>query len=77
MGVPQGLYTNVHCLHLEQAFETLLGEMKLDTDVLDETFALQLYWSYSKHTVVCANITILCCVTVVCLCKIIEKSVMG
>ena len=33
---------NVHCLHLEQAFETLLEEMKLDTDVLDETFALQL-----------------------------------
>ena len=27
---------NRHCLHLEQAFETLLEEMKLDTDVLDD-----------------------------------------
>ena len=26
------------CLHLEQAFETLLKEMKIDTDVLEETF---------------------------------------
>ena len=36
---PWGLYANIHGLHLEQAFETLLEEMKLDTDVLDETFA--------------------------------------
>ena len=28
------------CLHLEQVFETLVEEMKLDTDVLEETFAL-------------------------------------
>ena len=28
------------CLHLEQAIETVLEEMKLDTDVLEETFAL-------------------------------------
>ena len=28
------------CLHLEQAFETVLKEMKLDIDVLEETFAL-------------------------------------
>ena len=28
------------CLHLEQAFETVLNEMKLDIDVLEETFAL-------------------------------------
>ena len=35
MGVPpRGFYRNRHCLHLEQAFETLLEEMKLDTDVL-------------------------------------------
>ena len=27
-------------MHLEQAFETLLEEMKLDTDALEETFAL-------------------------------------
>ena len=49
------------CLHyLEQAFETLLEEMNLDT-------------------VTCANtcITMLCCVTAVGLCKIIEKSVVG
>ena len=26
------------CLHLEQAFETLLKEMKIDTDVPEETF---------------------------------------
>ena len=30
------------CLHLEQAFETVLEEMKLDTDVLEETLALSL-----------------------------------
>ena len=28
------------CLNLEQAFETVLEEMKLDTDVLKETWAL-------------------------------------
>ena len=34
---PGGFYRNRHCLHLEQAFETLLEEMKLDTDhVLDD-----------------------------------------
>ena len=32
----------MQCLHLEQASETLLEEMTLDTDVLDETFSLQL-----------------------------------
>ena len=43
-----------HCLDFEQAFETLLEEMKLDTDILDETFTLQLeYWSFSECTVVC------------------------
>ena len=29
-------------LHLEQVFETVLEEMQLDTDALEETFALQL-----------------------------------
>ena len=52
MGVPppspRGFYRNRHCLHLEQAFETLLEEMKLHTDVfifkslMIETFASQL-----------------------------------
>ena len=28
------------CLHLELVFETLVEEMKLDTDALEETFAL-------------------------------------
>ena len=27
------------CLHMEQAFETLVEEMKVNTDVLEETFA--------------------------------------
>ena len=53
---------NIHCLHLEQALETLLEEMKLDTNVLDETFALQLelvfFRAYSylrkyNHAVLC------------------------
>ena len=30
------------CLHLEQTFETVLEEMKLDTEVLEETFTLKL-----------------------------------
>ena len=30
------------CLHLEQTFETVLEEMKLDTDVLEEAFTLKL-----------------------------------
>ena len=34
------LFTYTVCLHLEQAFETVLKEMKLDIDVLEETFAL-------------------------------------
>ena len=50
--------------------------MKLETDVLDETFALQLElvffqayscWREYNHAVLCYG----------CLCKIIEKSVMG
>ena len=69
MGVPPRACTQIYTMHLEQAFETLLEEMKLDTDVLDETF--------TECTVACAYITMLCCVTAVCLCKIIEKSVMG
>ena len=36
-----------------------------------------LNWSFSKHTVACANITMLCCVTAICLRKIMDKSVMG
>jgi len=28
------------CLHLEQIFEAVLEEMKLDTDILEETFTL-------------------------------------
>ena len=32
--------TKFVCLHLEQVFETLVEEMKLDTDALEETFAL-------------------------------------
>ena len=34
------LFVYTVCLHLEQAFETVLKEMKLDRDVLEETFAL-------------------------------------
>ena len=34
-------------------------------------------WSCFKHKVACVNITMLRCVTAVCLCKIIEKSVRG
>ena len=33
---PGCFFRNRHCLHLEQAFETLLEEMKFDTDVLDD-----------------------------------------
>ena len=41
------------CLHLEQAFETLLEEMKLDTDVLEETFPsynLNFYFYFYFYT---------------------------
>ena len=65
---------------MEKAFEILLEEMKLDTDVLEETFRFITrikYWSSFEHTVAFANITMPCCVTAVGLCKIIEKSVMG
>ena len=65
------------CLHLEQAFETLLEEIKLDTDILEKHSFYNLNWSCFKHTVACSNITMPCCVTAVGLCKIIEKSVMG
>ena len=34
------LFIYTVCLHLEQAFETARKEMKLDIDVLEETFAL-------------------------------------
>ena len=41
------------CLHLEQAFETLLEEMKLDTDLLEETFRsynLNFYFYFYTYT---------------------------
>ena len=41
------------CLHLEKAFETLLEEMKLDTDVLEETFPsynLNFYFYFYTYT---------------------------
>ena len=67
------------CLRLEQAFETLLEEMNLDTDVLEKHSLYNLNCSSFEHTVACANtcITMPCCVTAVDLCEIIEKSVMG
>ena len=34
------LFIHTVCLHLEQAFETVLKEVKLDIDVLEETVAL-------------------------------------
>ena len=34
------LFIYTVCLHLEQAFETARKEMKLDIDVLEETFTL-------------------------------------
>ena len=45
-------------LHMEQAFEILLEEMKGDTDVLEETFRFITrikYWSSFEHTVAFAN----------------------
>ena len=67
------------CLHLEQAFETLLEEMSLDTDVLEKHSLYNLNCSSFDHTVACVNTCIImpCCVTAVGLCKIINKSVMG
>ena len=67
------------CLHLEQAFETLLEEMNLDTDVLEKHSLYNLHYSSFDHTVACVNTCIImpCCFTAVGLCKIIEKSVMG
>ena len=32
-------YVYTVCFHLEQALETVFEEMRLDTDVLEETFA--------------------------------------
>ena len=34
------LFIHTVCLDFEQAFETVLKEMKLDIDVLEETIAL-------------------------------------
>ena len=68
------------CLHMEQAFEILLEEMKLDTDVLEETFCFitQIGLLSSILSLLrIVNITMPCCVTAVGLCKIIGKSVMG
>ena len=68
------VYMYTVCLHLEQAFETLLEEMNLDTDVLEKHSLYNLNCSSFKHTVACANtcITMPCCVTAVGLCKIIS-----
>ena len=40
MGGAPLLFIDAVCLHLEQAFETVLKEVKLDIDVLEETVAL-------------------------------------
>ena len=73
------VYMYTVCLHLEQAFETLLEEMNLDTDVLEKHSLYNLNCSSFEHTVACANtcITMPCCVPAVGLCKIIEKSVVS
>ena len=62
------------CLHLEQAFQTLLEEMNLDTDVLEKHSLYNLNCSSFDHTVVCVNTCIImpCCITAVGLCKIIS-----
>ena len=60
------------CLHLEQAFETLLEEMNLDTDVLEKHSLYNLNCSSFKHTVANTCITMPCCVTAVGLFKIIS-----
>ena len=67
------VYMYTVCLHLEQAFETLLEEMNLDTDVLEKH---SLYCSSFEPTVACMKTCMImpCCVTAVGLCKIIEKS---
>ena len=76
-------YTLCVCI-MEQAFEILLEEMKLDTDVLEETFRFTTRIKINVGLLLSilllsriANITLPCCVTTVGLCKIIEKSVMG
>ena len=49
-------------LHLEQLFEILVEEMKLDTDVLTllkKHSLCNLNWSCFEHTVACANVTML------------------
>ena len=46
------------CLRMEQAFEILLEEVKLDTDVLEETFRFPTRikcWSSFEHTVAFTN----------------------
>ena len=66
---------------MEQAFETLVEEMKVYTDVLEETFPFyqtQIGLVSSIQSLVrIANITMPCCVRAIFLCKIIKKSVMG
>ena len=62
MGVSLGLVHEYTLFAFGAGIETLLEEMKLDTDVLDETFALQLelvfFQAYSRlrkynHVVLC------------------------
>ena len=63
MGVSPGLVHEYTLFAFGAGIETLLEEMKLSTDVLDQTFTLQLEFVFSKHTVACSNITMLCCVS--------------
>ena len=70
-------YTRVYtvCLHLEQAFETVLEKMKMIQMSLKKHSLYNLNWSCFEQRVACANK--LRCVVLQLLCKIIEKSVMG
>ena len=50
------LFVHTVCLHLEQAFETVLKEVKLDIDVrLKKQSLYNVNWSCFEHTVACAN----------------------
>ena len=65
---------------MDQAFETLLEEMKLDTEKKKHSFNNS-NLSCFEHTVTCANCEYTCNHAVLCyglcLCKLIEKSIMG
>ena len=78
MGVPLGACTRIYTVCIwSRHLKLYWRKWRLIQMSLMKHSLYNLNCSFSWHTVTCASITMLCCVTALSLCKIIKKSDMG